>query len=349
MAEDYLLTTEEQIQTVHGGFRHLVILGAGASRALSLHTPLVGEKIIPLMADLVQVVKLEDLLAELPKRDRTVNFEKLYGKICKNPSMDAIQAEIEKRTYAYFDSLHLPAIPTIYDYLILSLRKKDMVASFNWDPLLIQAYARNHHFTSDLPELIFLHGNVAIGLSEKEGLFGPKGRTTPGGNIYEQIPILFPVETKDYNKNLFIRDQWEALRWFIETDLAMITIFGYSAPIYDTAAMSLISTAWGEAKKHPFSQFEFIDIRKAEEVFGSWEKLIHNGHHHLEDSFFSSTIARSPRRTGEIFNAMYMKGKWPSFNAVPYNSLKSLDDVWDWYRPLLDAEHAYRTEGMNAE
>lgn len=29
--------------------------------------------------------------------------------------------------------------PTIYDYLLLSLRKKDVVATINWDPLLVQA------------------------------------------------------------------------------------------------------------------------------------------------------------------------------------------------------------------
>ncbi|MHA1748548.1 MAG: hypothetical protein ACTSXN_02865 [Promethearchaeota archaeon] len=41
--------------------------------------------------------------------------------------------------------------PTIYDYLILSLRKKDVIATFNWDPLLVQAAWKNRNF--DLPNI----------------------------------------------------------------------------------------------------------------------------------------------------------------------------------------------------
>jgi hypothetical protein len=44
----------------------------------------------------------------------------------------------------------------------LSLREKDVIATFNWDPLLFAACARNHTRTK-LPYIIYLHGNVAIG------------------------------------------------------------------------------------------------------------------------------------------------------------------------------------------
>ena len=42
----------------------------------------------------------------------------------------------------YFHSLRIPPTPTLYDHLLLALRKKDVVATFNWDPLLLQAAKR---------------------------------------------------------------------------------------------------------------------------------------------------------------------------------------------------------------
>jgi hypothetical protein len=42
----------------------------------------------------------------------------------------------------YFAQLELPVEPTIYDALLLSLRDKDAVFTFNWDPFLFQAHLR---------------------------------------------------------------------------------------------------------------------------------------------------------------------------------------------------------------
>jgi hypothetical protein len=33
--------------------------------------------------------------------------------------------------------LELPDHPTVYDHLLLSLRKKDAIFTFNWDPFLL--------------------------------------------------------------------------------------------------------------------------------------------------------------------------------------------------------------------
>ena len=40
----------------------------------------------------------------------------------------------------YFSSLALPEHPSIYDYLVLGLRPKDVIATFNWDPFLMLAH-----------------------------------------------------------------------------------------------------------------------------------------------------------------------------------------------------------------
>lgn len=59
-------------------------------------------------------------------------------------------------------SYELPDSPTIYDFLVLSLTEKDLIVTFNWDPLLVQAICRVQRYTSNIPQVAFLHGNVAV-------------------------------------------------------------------------------------------------------------------------------------------------------------------------------------------
>jgi hypothetical protein len=37
------------------------------------------------------------------------------------------------REFAYFRILKLPETSTIYDFMLLTLRLKDLIATFNWD------------------------------------------------------------------------------------------------------------------------------------------------------------------------------------------------------------------------
>jgi len=75
----------------------------------------------------------------------------------------AIRKDLEKRVYSCFKSLKIPSEPTVYDYLLISLRKKDLIATFNWDDLLLQARKCVSVITNDIPALYFLHGNVDVG------------------------------------------------------------------------------------------------------------------------------------------------------------------------------------------
>jgi hypothetical protein len=104
--------------------------------------------------------------------------------------------------------LELPTEPTIYDSLVLALRPKDLIASFNWDPFLTQAFLRNNQIT-ELPNCAFLHGNVSIGYSAEDGRAGPAGaRHRVTGNYYAPTPLLFPVTQKNYNHDPFIKQEW---------------------------------------------------------------------------------------------------------------------------------------------
>ena len=47
------------------------------------------------------------------------------------PSLDAhTLRNYQTAIFQYFSSLSLPGIPTIYDHLLLSLRPKDVIATF---------------------------------------------------------------------------------------------------------------------------------------------------------------------------------------------------------------------------
>ena len=136
----------------HGDRPHVVILGAGASRAAFPNGDRHGYP-LPLMTDLIQLIGLDDLVDDLDLEHYTTNFEEIYSH-CHESGQVEIMKEMERRTYNYFDDMKLQECPTLYDFLILSLRAKDLIATFNWDPLLVQAAERNSKFVKP-PKLVF--------------------------------------------------------------------------------------------------------------------------------------------------------------------------------------------------
>lgn len=154
---------------------HVVILGAGASRASFPKGDMNGNK-LPLMNDFVDTLGLLDILNEIEVPYDGQNFEVIYDYLHQNYGGSSFLNEIQSKIYNYFSQLRLPMEITIYDKLVLSLREKDIIATFNWDPFLVQAYQRNSHI-APLPKMAHLHGNVAIGvcLNDKvKGYIGAK-------------------------------------------------------------------------------------------------------------------------------------------------------------------------------
>ena len=97
----------------------------------------------------------------------------------------------------------LPSEPTVYDFLVMSLTDKDLIATFNWDPLLVQAMQRAVRYTRHVPSLAFLHGNVAVGYCEKDNTIGCVGVTCKCGKMLMPINLLYPIKNKNYNSNVY--------------------------------------------------------------------------------------------------------------------------------------------------
>ncbi len=195
------MTKEEEIEIVHGNGSHVVILGAGATYASTLRNPEKNGNELPLMWNVVDKVGLNDVVNGLPKeyQQHREDFEKLYSLLAKDDKFKSEREYVEKVVYQYFNSLELPDEPTIYDYLVLSLRRqKDVIATFNWDPFLYKAYVRNGKFTDSLG-ILHLHGCVSLGYDKVDGTIGPAGWTSKKTlRDFEPTRLLYPVDKKDY-------------------------------------------------------------------------------------------------------------------------------------------------------
>ena len=344
------MSIEEVINQVFGGGGHVVILGSGASIASTLDNPELNGKKLPSMDNLIEIIGLSHIAEKVPEALKHKNFEKLYSNLYKSGKYPDVLSEIEEHIHEYFGNMQLSEKPTIYDYLVLSLRGKDLIATFNWDPFLYQAWVRNSEFTDDLPHIAFLHGNVAIGYNSIEKISGPNGyQARKDGGIFFPTQLLYPIEHKDYNSDEYIKTQWEIVTHWLSKKSSTVraTIFGYSAPETDVEAVTLLNDAWGNPDDRAMEQFEIIDIVPEKELRNRWKGFIHSHHYDVVSDYFDSSLALNPRRTSESYFSHY-EPLTPSEafrlnNPIPRN-LRTLEDLWAWHKPLLQAENKARDE-----
>src|SRR5688500_11227945 len=134
--DDYTVSTVQEVAMVRMHKPHVVILGSGASRA-SCPTGDKNGKSLPVMQDFSEKVGLTALLQSW-RIDPNQNFEDIFSNLYEQGDTEKC-TELEAAIKNYFGNLELPDTPTIYDHLVLSLRDTDIIATFNWDPFLIEA------------------------------------------------------------------------------------------------------------------------------------------------------------------------------------------------------------------
>ncbi|MBV9658087.1 MAG: hypothetical protein JO295_08245 [Verrucomicrobia bacterium] len=331
----HLFTVQDEIKTAKFGRPHVVILGAGASLAAFPNGDRNGHR-LPLIKNFVEVVGLTALLAQNNVNPPYDNFEGIYSDIAIDPDKAALRSDIEQRVYDYFAALELPDTPTLYDHLILSLRPKDVIATFNWDPFLWQAAARNYHF-GKVPCLLFLHGNIAIGYCpDCKVMLGRHQHCSRCGQPVAASPLLYPVKQKNYQSDPAIAGHWRTLVRALEKAWT-ITFFGYGAPSTDVEAVKLLKNAWGDVEKRNLEEIEIIDIRTEEDLLATWEPFIHTHHYKIGTSFYDSYIGRHPRRSCEALWARLMECLFPEGTNIPANA--DFDELYDWFQPRIDAEN----------
>lgn len=277
---------------------HLVVLGAGASCAAFKSGDRNGRK-LPVMKTIAKDLGLTGSL--LPKYDNLIDdFELLYSTIFNDPSEENLRKDLDAAVHQYFLELEIADTPNLYDYLILSLREKDVIATFNWDPLLLQAYRRHTRFKDRLPQLLFLHGNVAVGVCKSCKINGYYYNAICHrcNRPFEKMPLLYPVGQKDYSSNRSIRNEWNQLKQ-ITKHAYYITVFGYSAPVTDADARQLMLTALQSNRSRVFSVLDIIDIAPKGSVRENWSDFLYSHHYSVINDFKKSQLWWHPRRSCE--------------------------------------------------
>lgn len=321
---------------------HVVLLGAGASIAAYLHWGRKGP-CLPSMQDLIEVLSLRSVIEDAGYETAGLNFEAFYDDLSSSGKNDDLRVLIESRVYEFFSSLTLPDVPTIYDYLVLSLREKDIIATFNWDPFLLQAYMRNEVVTKDRrPRITFLHGNVKVAVCTNCEVAGVNGRRCSRcGTSMEPSKLLYPVKRKNYNDDPFIKTEWDVLRQKLNRAY-FLTIFGYSAPVTDVEARSLMLEVWKENKALEFAEVEVVDIRSRKELESTWRDFFFSHHYMTAKDVFRSYLFTHPRRSCDAFaSASLMCEPWHD-NRFPH--FKTLKELQEWVVPLIAEEELYDKE-----
>ena len=329
------MNVTDEIKQVEKICPHLVILGAGVNRAAFPRGESSG-KLLPLMDDFVDIVPIKPLLEKNRIKWRGLNFEEIYSNLTTDPTKQDICLELQSTIYHYFSSLSPPHNPTLYDHLLLSLRGKDIIATFNWDPFLIQAYRRNIGKVESLPTLLFLHGNVLSAYCRKDNIHGTNGgRCSKCGQTYTPSQLLYPIKNKAYKSDPEIASQWSHLESALKKTL-FVTIFGYGAPASDAAAIDILSRAWGNPTDWEFEHIEIIDIKDEKTLRQNWRRFIHSHHYDTDRDFYNSWIAKHPRRTVEAYFNQYIGAEFIEDHPIPKDA--SFPDLWEWFTPLNEAE-----------
>lgn len=328
----------EKFETFTKSRPHVVILGAGASCAAIPNGDKNGRHISP-MNNFIKNLGLMPILECVDIQTHSDNLEDIYMELDERSLSEKnckyVKIKLENEIRKYISKYKIPDEPTIYDYLLLSLTSKDLVATFNWDPLLMQAYERVSKITENLPQLAFLHGNVAIGYCEKHNILGWNDFYCRCGKKLTPVDLLYPVKDKKYTSNPFITKEWDRLKCNMKYAY-MLTIFGYSAPKSDIAAIELMKEAWGDNNKRNMEQVEIIDLRNEKDVKNSWNNFIHTNHYSYYNDFLKTTLGRFPRRSCEVLFDITQNCSRLTSNG--FKEGMTFDEIEALLKPLLNDE-----------
>ena len=323
---------------------HIVILGAGASRAAFPKGDAHGRR-LPIMADLIELLGLGRSIAEAGF-SITADFESLYDEVATSGRSPGLKAEIEGKVQAYFAALELPESATLYDYLVLALRDTDYIATFNWDPFLVQAFLRNRE-VANLPKILFLHGNVGVGICpvhRVKGFRDDKCRRV--AKPLEATPLLYPVRQKNYNSDPFIQSEWNELENALRRGY-MLTIFGYSAPKTDIEAVGLMQRVWGANPTFELAQVAIVDTKPHSKLQVVWEPFLCRNHYSTAKNIWNTRLFLYPRRSGEaLAMATLQNNPWQD---NPFPKFKSLSQLHAWLAPLIVEEQSGDACGKNSQ
>ena len=163
------------------------------------------------------------------------------------------------------------------------------------------------------------------------------------GRVFTPSKLLYPIKDKDYFNDIFISAQWRHLEKALEKAF-IFTIFGYSAPTTDTAAIDFMKKVWKKTGERDWKktgereleEIEIINIENRDRLYASWEPFIVRSHYRIYDKYFDSIMSNWPRRSCEKIWDQFAMLKLTDENPQPKGvDLKTLQE---WHLPLVKAE-----------
>jgi hypothetical protein len=277
----------------------------------------------------------------LPSED----FERAYSLASGREDLEALREEMEDAVESYFRTLELPSTPTIYDYLIRSLRRQDIIATFNWDPFLEQAIQRvPDHLQEQIPGHAYLHGTVALNeCASCHRLFSWTVTCPRCGGASEPQRLLYPVENKDYAVTPGVKEAWSNLDRGLN-GAYMLSIFGYSGPATDQEAVEMFTRKWRSSAIASMGDISFINTCDRAAIEASWSGMLArlpDGRVHWNrfPNYWSTRIARFPRRScEESYQRNILLDCW---EATPYPDCASLEELDSCFEHLLSHEGSH--------
>lgn len=334
MASEENQEIEENYRRYILGRPHIVILGAGATMAAIPNGDKNG-KHCSVMKGFIEKLGLTDLLTSVDIKTESDNLEEIFSELKSRPECHKLATELENRIISSFSEFVIPDEPTVYDYLLLSLRSKDYIFTFNWDDLILQAYQRAWKITQDLPQLVFLHGNIGVGrcpsCNAVESLRNRCCRKC--GHELVRPKILFPIKEKNYKDDPYIENCWNGFLDLL-SQATIVTIFGYSAPKSDVLAIEAMQKAFSSTFRR-LDQIEVIDLKSGQDLWDTWGEFIKptNDHFKICRSFFDSILSEFPRRTIEGYWKRNFN-RWWGTSSVQLKNGMSFDDLEKVLYPL---------------
>ena len=187
-----------------------------------------------------------------------------------------------------------------------------------------------------MPRVLFLHGNAGIGVCLEHRQKGDLVLHCPNcAELLKPSRLLFPVESKDYASVVFIHVEWATLDAMLQ-EARWLTVFGYSAG-HRCEAVKRFGDRWSGLPTRQFDHLEVIDVADRAWLSQRWGPLAFQDHLMLEKDFYSSILARYPRRSCEVKRKISSTGGFVAENRIPRSATSGKLD--DWLSPLLSAEH----------
>ncbi len=191
--------------------------------------------------------------------------------------------------------------------------------------------------------MAFLHGNVEIAICAQDRVKGFQGTICQHcRQPLTPTRLLYPVQNKDYKTDRFIASEWALLETYLSAAY-MLTIFGYSAPTTDAAAVEILSRAWTGNPTFELGQVSIVDIKSEQEIENTWQPFFCRSHYGIHTSVCTTWLFRHPRRSGEALAMATLRNN--PWRNNPFPQFRSLSELHTWTAPLIAEERSGEFSG----